>query len=92
MSVPEWKPAERELHELNGIRAEHALHTDSFLLCNGEIGTAKLPEGTLRITAGGKTMRIEIDGIDGYVDVSLNDIAVRAHEILVKPDAPFNSH
>ena len=60
----------------------HVPHTDSIVL-GYEIGSAELPhDRKMRVIAAGKTVRFTVDGIDGYVDLNLNEIAKQAAILL----------
>ena len=59
-------------------------HTNTILL-GYEIGSAKLPhQRIMRVVVMGKTIRFHIDGIDGYVDLNLNELAHQAATLLTQ--------
>lgn len=63
-------------------KLKHVSHTDSIVL-GYEIGSAKLPhDRKMRVVASGQIVRFTIDGIDGYVDLNLNEIAHEAAVLL----------
>lgn len=70
--------------KLMSVELDHVAHTDSILL-GYEIASAKLPhDRKMRIVASGNTVRFTIDGIEGYVDMNLNEIAHKAATLLTE--------
>jgi hypothetical protein len=68
------------------VALKHVSHTDSIVL-GYNIGSAKLPHGRkMNVIAAGKTVRFTIDGIDGYVDIDLSEIARASAILLTKGD------
>lgn len=60
----------------------HVPHTNTILL-GYEIGSADLShDRKMRVLASGKTIRFMIDGIDGYVDADINQLATQAAILL----------
>lgn len=80
--------SEVETHELNGIRADHHFKTDTILLSTGPLSYGIYEEGIIKrrvtVEGSGKILRVSIEGINGYVDINLEDIVDRAVEMLVR--------
>jgi hypothetical protein len=70
------------MSETVSIELQHVPKTETLLL-GYSIGSADLPHGRkLQLIAAGAIVRFSIEGIDGYVDLNLSEVAHRAATLL----------
>lgn len=65
------------------VTLDVSLKTDSILL---GYNVADFDDGKIRgsVTASGKTLRVTVDGIEGYVDIDITEAVNKAIRILLE--------
>lgn len=69
-------------HGSTNVTYKHVRHTDTILF-GPNFANFSIYDGRKgHVTGSGRTLRVDIDGIDGYVDFDVSDLVAAAIELL----------